>query len=54
MAWKGFGAGPFNIGRTFHPQSNFDTSQDEGNQEDDNTCAIDELLAEAGTYDGAV
>jgi hypothetical protein len=51
MAWKGFGASPFTMGRAFQSQSNFNTRHDGRHPEDDSTRAIDELLSEAGIYD---
>jgi hypothetical protein len=52
MAWNGFRASPFTMGRLFHSPSNFDTRHEEGRPGEDMTRAIDELLAEAGIYDG--
>ena len=52
MAWKGFGVSTFSTGSRFHPDTSADVRHGNRNDGDDNTGAIDELLAQAGLYDG--
>jgi Fungal Zn(2)-Cys(6) binuclear cluster domain len=51
-AWKGFGAGPFTTGRMSNTRSNLNIRHDHTNREDDSMRVLDELLIEAGIYDG--
>ena len=52
-AWKGFGSSPFGTGSTFHSNSAVNTRHGDRNRDDNSTNTIDELLAQAGLYDGA-
>jgi hypothetical protein len=51
MAWKGFGDSQFATGQPVHSQYNFSTMCDSRRREDDKTCALNDLLAEAALYD---